>query len=126
MSPQENPDRVCDTAGTSVTFRMESGCFIARFAPNITTEKATEKAGEKSREKSREKNGDEMSEKVSEKISEKIMAQIKTSHAITIQQLAEKNGVTTRTIEKHLQKLQRDNLLKRIGPDKGRHWEMVK
>ena len=60
-----------------------------------------------------------------EKMSEKILGMIKSNHVITIAELAETTKVTTRTIERYLKNLQRDNLLKRIGPDKGGHWEVL-
>lgn len=44
---------------------------------------------------------------------------------ITIPELAEKIGLTTRAIEKQIKKLQNENKLKRIGSDKGGYWEVL-
>jgi len=63
--------------------------------------------------------------KMSVKMSVKILSLIKGNSVVTIPELADKIGVTTRTIERYVQKLQQDNLLIRIGPDKGGHWEVV-
>jgi predicted HTH transcriptional regulator len=58
-----------------------------------------------------------MSEQTSGKTSEKILA------LITISELALSIGVTERSIERNLKKLQETNLLSRIGPAKGGHWK---
>ena len=67
----------------------------------------------------------EISEKVSEKVSEKIISLIKEDATITIELLAEHCNVTTRSIERNLKKLQESNKVKRVGPDKGGHWEVI-
>ncbi len=67
----------------------------------------------------------EMSGKTSGKTSGKILALIKVDGYITIPELSQKIGVTERTIERNLQKLQQENLLKRVGGAKGGHWEVV-
>lgn len=57
--------------------------------------------------------------------SEKILALIQATPHITIPELAYKIGVTTRSIERNIQKLKDDNLLKRIGADKGGSWVVI-
>jgi ATP-dependent DNA helicase RecG len=64
------------------------------------------------------------SEKVSEKTSEKIVRHILVDKDMTIADLAEAIGVTTRTIERNIQKLQSAGRLRRVGPDKGGWWEV--
>ena len=59
---------------------------------------------------------------VSGKMTGKILAAVRANPAITIPELAELIGVSTRTIERHLQKLQEQGRLRRIGPAKGGHW----
>ncbi len=44
---------------------------------------------------------------------------------ITIPELAETLGVTTRAIEKQISKLQKNGQLKRIGPAKGGYWQVI-
>jgi ATP-dependent DNA helicase RecG len=43
----------------------------------------------------------------------------------TIPGIAENLGLTARAIEKQIAKLQIDGRIRRIGPDKGGHWEVV-
>jgi len=64
------------------------------------------------------------SEKASEKTSEKILQLIEVKSSITIAELSVKIGVSTRSIERNIDRLQRENRLKRVGPDKGGHWEV--
>lgn len=45
---------------------------------------------------------------------------------VTIAELARMTGITTRTIERNLQGLQAKGKLRRVGPDKGGHWEVIK
>ena len=69
------------------------------------------------------------SEKVSEKkrlkTSEKIFNLAAADPRITIAELAERIGVTTRSIECNIKSLQREGRLSCIGPDKGGRWEIV-
>jgi predicted HTH transcriptional regulator len=39
--------------------------------------------------------------------------------------LAERIGISAKAVEKHLSNLKADGIIKRIGPDKGGHWEVV-
>ncbi len=65
------------------------------------------------------------SEKVSEKTSEKIINALDHNHVMTIAELAKTLGLSTRSIERNLQKLQKEGRLRRIGPQKGGYWEVV-
>jgi len=72
---------------------------------------------------------EKMSEKTSEKMSEKTPERILTALAkypqATIADLAEAIGVSNRTIERNLKRLQEQGLLRRVGPAKGGHWEVL-
>ncbi len=57
--------------------------------------------------------------------SEKIIVLIQEDAFITIKKLAEYTGVTTRSVERNLKKLQDNNKIKRVGPDKGGHWKVL-
>ncbi|RXF67763.1 winged helix-turn-helix transcriptional regulator [Arcticibacter tournemirensis] len=67
---------------------------------------------------------EKMSEKMSEKTSEKILSLIQKNKEITIEELAHMTGVSTRSVERNLSKLQRENRITRIGPDKGGSWKV--
>jgi len=60
------------------------------------------------------------------KTSEKIVAALIRNSSITIAELAKSVGVTPRSIERNLQKLQEVGRLRRVGADKGGCWEVLK
>ena len=59
------------------------------------------------------------------KTSEKILRIIARNQRTTISELAEAIGVTTRSIERNIKNLQAQGRLRRSGPDKGGHWEVI-
>jgi Fic family protein len=63
--------------------------------------------------------------KVAVKTSGKILALIRENPLVTIPELAHSIGVTERSIERNLKKLQDENRLSRIGPAKGGHWKVI-
>ncbi len=63
-------------------------------------------------------------EKTVEKTVEKMLALIRENPGITQNELQLKIGLTRRGIEWNLKKLKDKGVLKRIGPDKGGHWEL--
>lgn len=73
--------------------------------------------------------GNQFPEKVprrsSEKTSEKIILLIKENPSISAKEIAEKLGVSPRAIEMQIAKLKKNNIITRIGPAKGGHWEVV-
>lgn len=60
------------------------------------------------------------------KTSGKIIDALNKNCFMTIPELAHMIGISTRSIERNLQKLQKDGRLRRIGPPKGGHWEVLK
>jgi len=68
----------------------------------------------------------EGSEKSSEKSSEKIIELIRNHPEISAAEMAGKLRITARAVEKTLEKLKEKGLVRRVGPDKGGHWEIVK
>ena len=67
----------------------------------------------------------ETSGKTSGETSGKIWELIQSDTRITIPEMAKIIGITERSIERNLQKLQAANLLKRKGGNKGGHWEVL-
>ena len=57
--------------------------------------------------------------------SKKIVDIVEDNPCVTIAQVAELLQMNIRGIAKHFQKLQQQGILRRIGPDKGGHWEVV-
>ena len=67
-----------------------------------------------------------VTEKTSEKTSEKILDLMRDNPQVTILDIAEAIGRTTRAIEMQVAKLKSNGLIERIGPDKGGHWVVRK
>lgn len=64
-------------------------------------------------------------DKSSEKSSEKILELIKVSPEISAEELASRIGISSRAVEKQIAVLKKKGLLKRIGPARGGHWEVI-
>jgi ATP-dependent DNA helicase RecG len=63
---------------------------------------------------------------VTPKTSGKIVEFMRENSLITIPELAKKIGVTERSVERNIQKLQDSGIVRRVGPAKGGHWEVLK
>ncbi len=64
-------------------------------------------------------------EKVPRKSSQKIIDIIKENSNVTIAELSLKIGISDRAVKKQIASLKNKCILKRIGPDKGGHWEII-
>ena len=62
--------------------------------------------------------------KTSGKTSGKILVAVRQNARITITELAVLIGIAERSVERNIQKLQNEGLLRRIGPAKGGYWEI--
>jgi ATP-dependent DNA helicase RecG len=65
------------------------------------------------------------SQKGSQKSSQKIVELMQGDPTVTKVDLAQSVGVTDRAIKKQIEKLKAQGQIRRIGPDKGWHWEVV-
>jgi len=87
--------------------------------------------GEKSSEKTQVYQGKDTgisqlsSEKGSEKSSEKVLFLVKANKFLSAQEIAKHLNLTSRAVEKTIAILRKQGRLKRIGPAKGGHWEIV-
>jgi ATP-dependent DNA helicase RecG len=61
----------------------------------------------------------------SEKSSEKILRHLRTEPTLSAKALAEKLDVSPRAVEKQIDQLKKEGSLRRIGPAKGGHWEVI-
>ena len=60
-----------------------------------------------------------------EKTREKIIEALIRNPQITQQQLAESIGISCKGVEWNLRKLREAGRIRRVGPDKGGHWEVI-
>ena len=115
----------CKEAGISQPgFRSEkTGLWVEFMFPNLKSDK---KNSVETQGRISEKMSGKTSGKMSGKTSGKILRAVKNNKDVTIPELADIISVNTRTIERNIKTLQDSGLLKRIGPDKGGHWEVLK
>ena len=121
---------ICKDYGTKEPlFEVDQDCVFVTFYPleselaveknygeNIETRAKTENSREKSRVKA--ENGREKSR-------EKIIQFIKDDGSVTTEQMAINLNLSIKTIEKHIKNLKLDGKIRRVGPDKGGHWEIL-
>lgn len=55
----------------------------------------------------------------------KILAKVKDNPYMSKKELSDKIGISTTAIDKNISQLKKKGLLKRVGPDKGGHWEVA-
>ena len=90
---------------------------VASSSEGQETEAAIGAGGEKSKEKGREKGR--------EKSREKIIAALKQTPHITMSDLAALIGISAKGVEKNIKILRDQGIIRRVGPDKGGHWEVI-
>lgn len=71
------------------------------------------------------KTAQKTAQKTTQKTAEKIMRFIRNNPSISRKQLSELCGISQDGIKWHLKNLQKENKIRRVGPDKGGRWEVV-
>ena len=69
--------------------------------------------------------GSEKSSEKNEKSREKILAIISKNPTISANDISKEIGISSRAVEKHIKSLKDNNKIKRVGADKGGHWEVI-
>ena len=73
-----------------------------------------------------EKSSQKSAYKDSQKSSQKILQLVTQNSNITTSEMANILGISRRAVAKQISILKIDGQLRRIGPDKGGHWEVIK
>lgn len=108
MNGLPEPQWEADERSVTLTFYAKSG-MLRQVAQDEGKEKSKEKGKEKGKEKSKEK----------------ILALLSANpHATTADLIAE-TGLSVSGVEKNIRELKAAGRLRRVGPDKGGHWEVV-
>lgn len=102
--------------------------------PKDTVEKVPGKGSRKSSEKTGEKEAetglvDGLVERLVEGLVEnqkRMLEMMKESPTISKEEMSHALGISTTAIDKNILTLKKKGLLKRVGPDKGGHWEVLK
>lgn len=106
----------CVAAGIRVEFkRLKTGFLVAFHRPKWEEGEGLEVV---------DKGGDRVGEKLSSN-QHKILGAIAKDRSIAAQGLAEIVGISPRKIEQNIAKLKALGVLKRVGSDKGGHWDII-
>ena len=92
---------------------------------NKANPKSEEKSSESGTQKSLQKTMEKTMVKTREKTREKIIKAINDNPTVTSQELATLAGISIKGVEWQLKTMQSQDLIRRVGPDKGGHWEVV-
>ena len=96
-----------DVVNSTITFYFEKSTAVngKNNEVNETPQKTTEKSSQKS--------------------SQKVIELISVDDKITTQEMADKLEISRRAVAKTIAKLQSSGILRRVGPDKGGHLEII-
>ena len=106
-------------SGTKSSFRVQ---FKNHGDISVCLDKISKRAIEKMTGKSRKKTLPQMTLKTPEKV----LSLLALKKDITILELIQQIGKSKSAIKRVIQKLQKEGRLKRIGPNKGGHWKVIK
>ncbi|HFA49939.1 MAG TPA: winged helix-turn-helix transcriptional regulator [Bacteroidetes bacterium] len=84
---------------------------------------------QKTTQKNQIRLGEVLGERLDEKLGKnqlQIINLMRNKPAISIVKIAEKLGISDTAVENNIKKLKTLEIIKRIGPNKGGHWEVVK
>jgi ATP-dependent DNA helicase RecG len=110
----------------SFSFEERNGGTLTSYVKTTqeTTQETDQKADQKTDQKTTQKSAQKTAQKSAQKTAQKILDLMTDNPYITIAELSDTLGKGTRTIQNNINKLRSDNLLTRVGSDKGGHWEV--
>jgi ATP-dependent DNA helicase RecG len=127
LADNGSPRATFETTEDRLTFLIHIpshiGCsnkLIEMNGSEATTETTTETATERATEKT-----EKTTEKTTESTTEKIIRMIKKNPQITNKELAETCGITEDGVYWNTKKLKKNNIIRRVGGDRGGHWEVI-
>lgn len=119
----------CETAGTpkpKITYDPSDLWFEFPFSPEYVRSLAGSAEPAGISEKTPRESTAETVVKTVVKTRDRILLMIIQSPAITREALSKETGLSIRGVEWNLSLLKKEGKIRRIGPDKGGHWEVLK
>lgn len=89
-------------------------------------QKSVQKSVQESREKTSQETTQETTQKTTQKTAQKILEEIAKNPFITREELAIVCSISSDGVKWQLKKLQSQCIIRRVGPDKGGHWEIIR
>ena len=68
---------------------------------------------------------DQTTDETTQKTTQKIIELIKDNNEISIEEIAQKCGIKRDGVNYHIKRLKLKGILRRVGGDKGDHWEIL-
>jgi ATP-dependent DNA helicase RecG len=100
----------CKVAKVRIAFRrIKSGFTVTFYRPEVAAQEATGEGGQKT----------------TQKTTQKIITFLRANSEATRKDIAVETGITEDGVKYHLARLQKQGLIRRVGPDKGGHWEIL-
>lgn len=56
----------------------------------------------------------------------RILEEMKQQPSVSASDLSDRIGISTRKVQANIRVLRERNLIRRVGPDKGGYWELIK
>ena len=103
--------------------RVETTLRIIDLLNQGTQQKSKDEA--ESTQKSSQESLQKSIQKSIQKSTQKIVALMKDNPSITTQEIADIIGITRVGVAKQIRKMQEQGIIRRVGPDKGGHWEVL-
>jgi ATP-dependent DNA helicase RecG len=113
----------CAQNGVRVEFKVLKSGFLVTFH-RAPTERPARSAAQKAAARAGKRLGEKLGEKLGEN-QRRILDLILEDRHATIRSLSEQLKISTTATEKNLAGLKNKGLLRRAGPDKGGHWEII-
>ena len=112
----------CHLAGLAAPeFRQDGPIFIQTLRRAVSPEN-----GQKDEQAHPQKHPQKHPRKHPQKTSQKVVAAIRENPEMSMQEMAELLGLSAATIKDQIQRLKDKGIIRRIGPDRGGHWEVFK
>ena len=112
-------------SGLMLTFKANPKHLIAALGPEEARRAMGESIGDNFGDNFGDKGGDKGGESLTQN-QKRILFLLERNAHLSARELAQEIGINSRKIEQNLAKLKNAGKLRRIGPAKGGHWEIVK
>lgn len=124
---QEIRDICKENGNPSPEFKVDADAVFVTFYPLEKISKTNASDGQEKVHEKFTESADGSQKKFTENVngSQKILELIKTNENLTTQDMADKRGISRRAVAKQIARMQEDGIIRRVGADKGGHWEVL-
>ena len=100
-------------------------CFLIEDSPKDVSDTTQKEQDTTQKTTQKEQDTTQKTTQKGQDTTQKILEEIKKNPSISRDELAEKCGLTSDGIKYNIRKLREKGIIKRVGPDKGGHWEII-